>query len=306
MDTETNTEINGETTADIAYLLKIEGETLLVQGNLTIGRHIDNDIIVAGEDVLDFHLRLELCERGPNVIPLGNATFALNGNEVEGIWSLIPGDVLGIGVVAVHVGIEREQADGIRAWVLAEQDTERIHDIADDFLIGRHPECGLQLDSEHVSRRHARIVQVAGGVWIQDLGSANGTQLNGRTIRGGCRLLHGDEVRFDELAFRVRGIGEDLTVMRPFRDEDLRPIRVLDGSTSNETSEGGRSLVANIESSIKKRGVSQQRNNTATSVSSVARLQAAPNVSTQRRATPAQDQHVLEGLSDSGKVNTFR
>lgn len=298
--------------ADIDYLLKIESETLPVHGNLTIGRHIDNDVIVAGEDVLDFHLRLELGERGPQLIPLANATFALNGREVEGAWGVIPGDVIGIGAVSVQVGVEREQADDIHAWVLVDQDTERVHDIAADLLIGRHPECGLQLESEHVSRRHARVVQIAGALWIQDLASANGTQVNGRSIRGGCRLFHGDEVRFDEIAFRVRAIGENLTVIRPFRDEDLRPLKPAELSRDNDSASGRRELVPRIESSIEKRGLSQRSaTNTAAALQSSAqkasqRSRPVPGSGSQAAAvTSAGNEPMLELQLASGREQRF-
>ncbi|MBM4205687.1 MAG: FHA domain-containing protein [Gammaproteobacteria bacterium] len=180
-----------------------------------MGRHIDNDVIFAGEDVLDFHLRIEIHERGPELIPLGNATYSLNGREMESAFGVIPGDVVGIGATTVQIGVKRETTDGIRAWVSQDDVGERVHDVQDDLLISRHPECGLQIESEHVSRLHARLVQVAGALWIQNLASANGTAVNQRTIRGGCRLLHGDEIRFDEIRLRLRDIGEDRTARFP-------------------------------------------------------------------------------------------
>ena len=49
--------------------LTVAGEQYPVQGNLTLGRHLDNDVIVPGEDVLDYHVRLELSARGLVVHP---------------------------------------------------------------------------------------------------------------------------------------------------------------------------------------------------------------------------------------------
>lgn len=239
--------------ADISYLLKLDVETVPIDGHLTLGRHIDNDVIIAGEDVLDFHLRIEPGERGPMIVPLGNATYALNGREIDASRGVIPGDTLGIGPVSIQIGVEREHADAIDAWVLVDEDTERVHDVAADLLVGRHPECGLQLEHEHVSRRHARLVRVAGGLWIQDLGSANGTHVNGRTVSGGCRLFHGDEIRFDEIGFRVRGIGDGLTAVRPFREEDLKPLRLPADTSGPPSAEQSRSLSASIQASLSRR-----------------------------------------------------
>jgi pSer/pThr/pTyr-binding forkhead associated (FHA) protein len=65
------------------------------------------------------------------------------------------------------------------------------------FVLGRAPECELVLDGAGVSRRHARIVREADRFLLEDLGSANGTLVNGtRTER--CRLEVGDELRIDE------------------------------------------------------------------------------------------------------------
>lgn len=51
-----------------------------------------------------------------------------------------------------------------------------------DYLIGRDPECRIALDDDRVSRRHASLT-AAGGAWrIVDLGSKNGTVVDGRAI----------------------------------------------------------------------------------------------------------------------------
>ena len=68
---------------------------------------------------------------------------------------------------------------------------------------------------DHVSRRHATLLLDQGIIWLRDLGSANGTFVNGERIAGGCRLYHGDEVAFDTLRFQLLGKGQDLTPVRP-------------------------------------------------------------------------------------------
>jgi pSer/pThr/pTyr-binding forkhead associated (FHA) protein/S1-C subfamily serine protease len=67
------------------------------------------------------------------------------------------------------------------------------------IAIGRHPACDLQFDPNVellVSSRHAEIHSVKGGgrVTIQDVGSRNGTFLNGRRIEGETELHDGDEI----------------------------------------------------------------------------------------------------------------
>jgi pSer/pThr/pTyr-binding forkhead associated (FHA) protein len=59
--------------------------------------------------------------------------------------------------------------------------------------IGRSPEADVVLDDERVSRVHAEIVVHAGGHWVRDLQSTNGTVVNGEPVKE-ASLAHGDRV----------------------------------------------------------------------------------------------------------------
>jgi DNA-binding winged helix-turn-helix (wHTH) protein len=62
-------------------------------------------------------------------------------------------------------------------------------------VIGRDLEATVFVEASSVSRRHARIVVTADGVALEDLGSKNGTFVNGRRVTGSASLRNGDEVR---------------------------------------------------------------------------------------------------------------
>jgi len=49
-------------------------------------------------------------------------------------------------------------------------------------VLGRDPSAELPFADDGLSRRHARFEVVAGEVWVEDLGSTNGTKLNGQRI----------------------------------------------------------------------------------------------------------------------------
>lgn len=74
-----------------------------------------------------------------------------------------------------------------------------------ETVLGRQAECDVLLTEGHASRRHARLSIEADGAWLEDLGSANGTYLNGSRISGRARLASGDRLRFDveEYDFRM-------------------------------------------------------------------------------------------------------
>jgi ABC-type glutathione transport system ATPase component/ribosomal protein L40E len=65
------------------------------------------------------------------------------------------------------------------------------------FIIGRDPAANLNLDSLAVSWRHAMVTEKGGHV-LEDLGSANGTFVNDRPIKGQYRLRQGDNIRIDQ------------------------------------------------------------------------------------------------------------
>jgi len=72
----------------------------------------------------------------------------------------------------------------------------------DRAVLGRHPDCDIVLDVAAVSRQHARIVREVGGYFLEDLGSRNGTFLNGQMLQGRRALRDGDRVVICDLTFR--------------------------------------------------------------------------------------------------------
>ncbi len=63
------------------------------------------------------------------------------------------------------------------------------------IVVGRSRECDIRVDDGNVSRRHVELVQESPTVWVvADLGSTNGTELNGRAVSGRARLDDGDRI----------------------------------------------------------------------------------------------------------------
>jgi serine phosphatase RsbU (regulator of sigma subunit) len=77
------------------------------------------------------------------------------------------------------------------------------HDLTkDEIVIGRHPECDVQIDSNMVSRKHARIIRDDAKFFVEDLGSGNGTTVNGQRIIGRTPLTHDDRVKLGPILIR--------------------------------------------------------------------------------------------------------
>ncbi len=85
-------------------------------------------------------------------------------------------------------------------------------------ILGRAPDATVCIDSNRVSRRHARIVVACGRAVVEDLGSKNGTFVRGHRIEAATELLRGDEICVGPalLVFRREG-GEGTTTKSDVR-----------------------------------------------------------------------------------------
>src|SRR5262245_47832535 len=72
------------------------------------------------------------------------------------------------------------------------------------FVVGRHRDCDYRPDDPLVSRRHLALTLRDGRVWVEDLGSRNGTRLNGEPLEETLPLDDGDRLDLGGLTFRVR------------------------------------------------------------------------------------------------------
>jgi len=77
--------------------------------------------------------------------------------------------------------------------------------LGDELTIGRAPSCGLVLAADNfVSAHHARVFRVSEQYWVEDLGSTNGTLLNGRPLVGRAPLRRGDRLQVGRTPLELR------------------------------------------------------------------------------------------------------
>ena len=72
------------------------------------------------------------------------------------------------------------------------------------LTIGRDSECAVRIESPYVSRFHARIEWQDGAATLIDLGSRNGSLLNGTRVHGSVRLSDGDVIAIGDATIRCR------------------------------------------------------------------------------------------------------
>ena len=79
--------------------------------------------------------------------------------------------------------------------------------LAGETVLGRLPACTIQLDSNTVSRRHAQVTKVNSEYFVEDLGSGNGTFVNGKQIAGRTQLAHDDRIKLGPILLRFQSDG---------------------------------------------------------------------------------------------------
>ena len=77
--------------------------------------------------------------------------------------------------------------------------------IAGEITLGRALTCSIGLpDDTFASQLHTRVFHRDGGVWVEDLGSTNGTHVNGGRISTATQLAVGDRVQFGSTIFEAQ------------------------------------------------------------------------------------------------------
>lgn len=78
------------------------------------------------------------------------------------------------------------------------------YDLPEEVTVGRAPGCGVRVDDAYTSSLHARLSRREGALWIEDLGSTNGTWVNAQRVTTATRLGRGDLVQVGGTVFEVQ------------------------------------------------------------------------------------------------------
>ncbi|MCK5429807.1 MAG: FHA domain-containing protein [Anaerolineales bacterium] len=97
--------------------------------------------------------------------------------------------------------------------------------ISNRIIIGRDPSCNIIISDRQVSRQHVRISPTASGILLEDLGSKNGTHLNGVSLQKSTILQDADNI---QIAFtqQFTYLISDATMPLDEEETDYQPIKV--------------------------------------------------------------------------------
>lgn len=107
------------------------------------------------------------------------------------------------------VGMYFAKGKDIRAydWVLSVQTgplSGLSFGVDQPLVLGRSLDCDIAIVTPHVSRQHARLfISESHQLMVEDLGSSNGTIVNGKEVQAQQALHHEDEIRLHDIVFRV-------------------------------------------------------------------------------------------------------
>jgi hypothetical protein len=146
------------------------------------------------------------------------------------------------GGVTAEAGVPRSSTRPTWQLVLVQGSAPRpTYEIGKVLSLGREADNQIQLADERASRHHARIERTGEGFRILDLGSSNGTLLNGVRLAGPTPLDPGDQVQIGDVRFVVQGpagrcarCGSPLATGARFCGECGQPVAGAQSSASSD------------------------------------------------------------------------
>jgi serine protease Do len=179
----------------------------VVLGRLRAGLALDDP------QVSRRHAAVRPVERGLEIEDLGSANgTSVNGESLSGCRRLRHSDVVQVGSIRLIADVpaaprEDTALPGARhdALLVVKEGAflGRRYPIAGDVVIGRLG-ADITFDDPLVSRRHAIVRPLRDGLELEDLGSVNGTRVNGAQVEGSQRLENGDVLAIGRVVLEVR------------------------------------------------------------------------------------------------------
>ena len=223
-------------------------QVVLQPGVNSVGSAPDANIVLNRPGVQPRHAQLHVTAHGVMLDVPADSRVTVNDSEVSGLIALRDGDRLGFdrcearlaGMenVAVTRAVAKNAASNDELFATTVRQAlpkfvlrgvsgklfGRTFALSTATNVGRAPDCALRLDESGISRSHARLVPTDEGVQIEDLGSTNGTFLNGKRVLHGVAHI-GDEIGFDTLRFRLlsTALGDDAPADEPAPRAALDP-----------------------------------------------------------------------------------
>lgn len=168
---------------------------------IRIGRAPDSDIVLDYPTVSWEHARI-IERNGQHILEDLNSRNGTAVNQLQNRVreaALQPEDDVYLGsfkIPASRLLINRKTAVGEAAY-------QSVAFAGNSMLIGRDPDCEQPVDNPGISWHHARLSRTEQGIFVEDLGSLNGTFVDGIRISGRVQITPGQEVALGSVRFQL-------------------------------------------------------------------------------------------------------
>lgn len=181
-------------------------EFVKLSASISLGSDEGNDLVIHSSTVSDFHAEILVDDNRLVISDLLSASGTyINGRRINQPSALSSWDIIRLGAIELEVLDPNSCRPG--DWGLRAKSNllaNKIYPLTADTVIGRDSLCSLQIESNLLSRQHARLSIDIDKLHVEDLNSTNGTFLNGERITQ-SDAYPDDELRFDQLTFTVVG-----------------------------------------------------------------------------------------------------
>jgi pSer/pThr/pTyr-binding forkhead associated (FHA) protein len=216
-------------------------QVLLNAGINRIGSARDGVVVLERPGIAPVHCEIHQSGIGVNLqVPAGGGSVLVNDKPVREMIALRAGDTINInGVIARVAAMDAPRSvpsSGTTGTMPSADDDSgatrmrmavpkfvlrgvsgpvfgKMYPVTGATVIGRAPECSIPVTVDEISRRHVELKPVADGVSVEDLGSANGTYVNGQRVQKGF-MKAGDELRLDAVRFMLVAPGQEVAATR--------------------------------------------------------------------------------------------
>ena len=220
-------------------------------GEVTIGREADRRLCLPSPSVSRRHAKVVLDGPQPFIVDEGSANGVIvNGVKISGPTALVPGVRVDIAEFRLEfsVALATQAVSPIGDQYPSRPpafETAQLRLLAEEgpfagqvfqvppgqITVGRAIDNDLVFDDPSLSRKHCRVRHNGEYIELEDLGSSNGTFVNGRKIDT-ATARPGDVVRFGELVFRLEGDQSSQPEPQPFipASKGVPPIALYAGA----------------------------------------------------------------------------
>jgi ABC-type multidrug transport system ATPase subunit len=187
------------------------------QSKISIGRSASNTVVIQNSVVSGSHAEISLIDKQLYIKDLGstNGTFVDHVKIPQGQLVLVGQKSISLsGVVTIQVRPSEKASTASSSQASVPNLSAQIQQVLQQkgsVIIGRADSADVKIENSQVSRQHAKISSSEGRYFVEDLGSMNGTYVNGQRISSRTTISASDDIIIGRIRFSLTGAVVDIS-----------------------------------------------------------------------------------------------